>query len=155
MQTKQNRTTHTTSYATSGNLALVPDEAPVFTVIEGGAPRRSTRTTDQRTPLRAEFRQGEARLGVRCAIAFVLVLVTLVGASFISDAVIAAACERSFERIGTESVVVHEGDCLWEIAEAHPVEGRSVNDVIRWIQRTNGLGNGTLYVGQELIVPLS
>ena len=51
--------------------------------------------------------------------------------------------------------MVREGDSLWQIAEAHPVEGRSVADVVQWIQHTNGLNNATLFVGQVLIVPMS
>ena len=155
MQTKQIRTTHSMSYTTAGNLALVPEEAPVFTVIEGGASERAVRRSAQYASRRAERPEVDAGVRVRCFIAFVLVLVTLIGASLITDVVIAQACERSFESVGTESVMVREGDSLWQIAEAHPVEGRSVTDVVQWIQHTNGLNNATLFVGQVLIVPMS
>ena len=155
MQSKQNRTTYHTSYVTSGNLAPVPSNAPVFTVIEGGASKSASQARDRVEERRVQRQAVERRMHVRYFAAFVLVVIAIIGASLLSDSLFSQAYGRAFADVETTSVTVAAGDSLWEIAEAHPVSGRSVRDVMRWIENTNDLSNATLFVGQELIVPIS
>jgi len=51
-------------------------------------------------------------------------------------------------------VVVHEGDTLWSIAaRVHP-RGSLTNTMLA-IERLNHMTDGTVYVGQQLLVPPS
>jgi Tfp pilus assembly protein FimV len=52
------------------------------------------------------------------------------------------------------AVVVHPGDTLWSIAaRVHP-QG-SLTDTMLAIERLNHMPDGTVYVGQQLLVPNS
>jgi hypothetical protein len=55
--------------------------------------------------------------------------------------------------IPATSVVVHDGDSVWSLAEAHPVDGYSTQEVVTWIESHNQLESATIQAGQTLDVP--
>ena len=153
----QHRRSNYTVYATSGNLAIAPTVKPEFTLIEGGLHHnndRVERQTAQRQGRRSlELQNNSMRFKSLFAILFVAV--SLLVASFTSDAIIANHKKQAFASAPTTTITVSSGDCLWTIAESHPVAGVSTRDVSRWIMQNNQLENATIYVGQSLVVPAS
>lgn len=57
--------------------------------------------------------------------------------------------------IQTEYISISEGESLWHIASARPVQGISTQDEVRWIMEQNGLMSSALMPGQVLLVPIS
>lgn len=157
MRSHQNRSTHANTFIVQGNLALSQSYEPRFTVIEGG---RSTEQemTKRHLEKRSERQDAHTRSfseSVMSYLAVLLVALSLLTISCISDAIINANIASSFESVSTASITVKPGDCLLGIAESHPVPGRSAVDVANWIESFNGLDNATIYAGQTLIVPVA
>ncbi|WP_305782749.1 LysM peptidoglycan-binding domain-containing protein [Symbioplanes lichenis] len=83
-----------------------------------------------------------------------VVLLSLFLAAWCSaSAVLWATASRADEvpRPGP-SVVVHEGDSLWSIAE-RVAPGRPASEVVSDIERLNGLSDPLLRPGQSLVLP--
>ncbi|MDO5119484.1 MAG: LysM peptidoglycan-binding domain-containing protein [Coriobacteriales bacterium] len=153
MKTQQYHTTIPNNYLTTGNLALAPVEAPVFTVIEGGYSHKATPDRKAAREQRRARAAEEARMRVYSLVATLVFMCILVTSSMLRNAYDTAARNKAYAEVTTMSITVGPGDSLWEIAEHHPVEGRSVRDVTSWISEINGLSTATLMVGQELLVP--
>lgn len=64
-----------------------------------------------------------------------------------------AAYQQTVDGISYESVSVDAGEGLWQIAESHPVEGLTTQQVSDLISEHNGLATATLQPGQDLEVP--
>lgn len=153
MNTYQNRTRFYNTYPTCGNLALELVKPCEFTVVEGGKQTASQSRQASVRSNRVNERAVQERMSVRMVAALWAVVITLILAWVISDVVCAKAYAKAFDGVPTTQVFVASGDCLWSIAEEHPVEGRSTRDVMTWIKEQNGLTSATLFVGQSLIVP--
>lgn len=156
MKSQYRRSTKTV-YSTSGNLAIVPTEEPVFTLIEGGlhqTDEQAVRKTDRRQVHRSIELQNN-RMYAISIFAMIFVALSLLAASFASDAIIASQQRQAFAAAPTTTITVSEGDCLWTIAECHPVAGVSTRDVSRWIMQNNQLDSAAIFVGQSLVVPAS
>jgi LysM domain len=69
-------------------------------------------------------------------------------------AVLASTVEAAAPSGPPRAVVVHPGDTLWSIAaRVHP--HGSLTDTMLTIERLNHMPDGTVYVGQQLLVPTS
>lgn len=134
--------------AVDGTAALAPQRRrPSLTLIEGG--RRSPR---QRAAARGDLTSRQLLL-VSLVGAFVIAALAL--SSLLSDALARRAVTEALEAAPVESVVVHEGDTLWGIAEERAVAGVSTGDLVSWISAENGLSTGLVAAGQTLVVPVS
>ena len=68
--------------------------------------------------------------------------------------VLASTVEAAAPSVPPRAVVVHPGDTLWSIAaRVHP--RGSLTDTMLTIERLNHMPDGTVYVGQQLLVPSS
>lgn len=130
--------------AIDGNLALVLDDAPAFTVIDGGAMRvpesRASRVQAPRT----------ARVWIVgvlsvAAIAVCVWLASLVASQHAYDAALASAPRTQ--------MTVSSGDTLWSIADEHGIEGLSTQDTVQILRQWNGLSQSSLNPGMTLEVP--
>lgn len=87
-------------------------------------------------------------------------LVIFLGALFVAFAlafVVMGGSSASSETTGgtpaaTERIVVAPGQTLWQIAEAHAVDG-DVRGAVDAIEELNALDSAMLTAGQELFVP--
>lgn len=71
----------------------------------------------------------------------------------LTDVFMARAQKAAFSQVSYETIVVHAGDSLWTIADEHPVDGRTTEEVARYIRDYNDLDSSCLYAGMELSVP--
>lgn len=78
-------------------------------------------------------------------VAFALALVVMDGSSASSESTGGAPA-------ATERIVVAPGQTLWQIAEAHAVNG-DVRGAVDAIEELNALDSAMLTAGQELFVP--
>jgi len=68
--------------------------------------------------------------------------------------VLASTVQAAAPAAPPHAIVVHEGDTLWSIAaRVHP--RGSLTDTMLTIERLNHMPDGTVYVGQQLLVPNS
>ena len=93
------------------------------------------------------------RTRVRLVAMAVAVFVLLGAAWTLSDFTHAVACKNAFEQATYETITVHTGDSLWSIADAHPVAGRTTDEVVRHIRESNGLTSACIQPGMTLMVP--
>jgi LysM repeat protein len=75
-----------------------------------------------------------------------LVAVTVLGSH-------SAATDTPGTPVPTRTVVVHEGDTLWDIASRVAAPGR-VRETVHEIEDLNALTGPALSVGQEIAVPV-
>lgn len=61
----------------------------------------------------------------------------------------------SLSNSATEIVRVHSGDTIWSIAENHPIDNVTTNDVADYIIEINELDGGLIHPGQTICVPAS
>ncbi|MFC0214709.1 LysM peptidoglycan-binding domain-containing protein [Paenibacillus chartarius] len=52
-----------------------------------------------------------------------------------------------------QTVIVEQGDTLWDIAQEHAPKGMDVRSYIERIKRVNQLNGSSLKVGQQLLLP--
>lgn len=96
-------------------------------------------------------RRSTLRLTRRGRVALIiLVVLVAAGIAFWSARAMAAAPESPARPAA--SVVVKPGESLWSIAEAYDA-ARNPRDVIRDIQRLNGLSSSTVWAGRKLVMP--
>jgi hypothetical protein len=131
MQTNACRTISRDAYAVSAYVR------PKFTVIEGGLRRRESRRSDV----------------VAVAAMALVAFAVFAGAWLATNRVAEARVQSAFEATSYETVTVTSGDSLWSIAESHPVEGCSTQEVVRHIREENALESASLSVGTRLTVP--
>lgn len=127
-----------------GNLALDTafDDAPTFTVVQGGRGRARDHSRAVRTaaPL-ASFR-ALALVVATCVLVFSVIPSVLGRVTF----------EHALAGTETQQVIVDSGDSLWSLAERHPVPGMTTGDTVRLMKRWNHLEHAALVPGQELYV---
>ena len=110
--------------------------------------RAQSRPAASERPERLALGQLALSLGVGAALVIALCMTFL---SVSSE--VASRQASALESIPATSVVVHGGDSVWSLAEAHPVDGYSTQEVVTWIESHNQLGSATIQAGQTLDVP--
>ena len=120
-------------------------------LIEGG--RGRSQRDGRRERERANARHGltsaqSLRFMVVCGLAVVALLV----ASMVSDALVAQSVAHALSDAPRESIVVSEGDSLWEIAQER-CGSLDVRDVVSWIIEENSLPGASVDAGSVLVVP--
>ena len=132
---------------TEGSLALASSGSPRLVLIQGGAGRTDRAGRPLPTgplPLR------ESLALVLCGL---LVILSLAAVSSLVSAQAARASAAAISERDELVVMVGEGDTVWEIAEDHPVEGVTTQELVTWISARNGLSGEPLGLGQRLVVP--
>jgi hypothetical protein len=103
------------------------------------------------SPARPGAVRAPIRLTRRGRVVVVGLLVVLVAALV---GVLASNVQAAAPSSPPRAVVVHPGDTLWSIAaRVHP--SGSLTDTMLTIERLNHMTDGTVYVGQQLLVPNS
>lgn len=143
-----------TQYAVCGlpgfdGSAALSLEGRSLVLIEGG--RGCSQREGRRE--RANARHGltpaqSLRFMVVCGLAVVALLV----ASMVSDALVAQSVARALSDAPRESIVVSEGESLWEIAQDR-CGSLDVRDVVSWIIEENSLPGASVDAGSVLVVP--
>ncbi|MDO4436703.1 MAG: LysM peptidoglycan-binding domain-containing protein [Coriobacteriaceae bacterium] len=167
-----------TQMRTYGNLALAPlqQDAPLFTVVEGGLKCGNRSLGTASTPKYADSSVTPKSLGSNvCAapranrrhatysgtrgsrLTYILSLAALLFAcaafSYSIDTVRGAQYDQMVNSANRETIEVSAGESLWSLAEAHPIDGMSAADTVRVIQDWNNLEGGLIRAGMELSVP--
>ncbi|MBP3893310.1 MAG: LysM peptidoglycan-binding domain-containing protein [Atopobiaceae bacterium] len=86
------------------------------------------------------------------ALAIVFILVITFGCVF-TDMRKQSKLEGAFAAAPIETIVVHQGDSLWSIAEEHPVQGCTTSQVEHYIREHNELDSACLMAGMRIEVP--
>ncbi len=155
MKTQLTRTSkQDMTYLTQGNLALAPVAYPTFTVIEGGRTHEPQKTLAQVRADRRAHERAAHQATVRMMFVSIVIACAIIAFSMLTDGMANLSRSRAFSGVQTEEVTVLSGDSLWSIAENHPVQNRSTQEVVNWISEQNDLSNATLFAGQRLIVPM-
>lgn len=132
-------------YPVQGTSALKAERTSSFDVFEGGLQgRMNTQTLPSLSPLQ-RFAAGAALIAA---------IVVLFSASLVRTYSDAAARAAVVQDAAYVEVVVISGQGLWDIAEAHPVQGLSTAELVDHIIEVNELPNATIHSGQHLSVPV-
>ena len=128
--------------ARSYDLSVAPSTTkPQFRVIEGGASHASQAA---RFTARERLVYGVAAVLLMCMLAFTWRL---------SDLRTQHRVQEALANVSYELIVVHPGDTIWDIAQSHPVEGCSTQELARHLRSINNLEDANLTVGMRLNVP--
>ncbi len=115
---------------------------PAASAVQVGRASSSGRVRSTHAPVRLTRRGRLVVAGL--LLAFVAALV----------GVLASTVQAAAPPAPPHAIVVHEGDTLWSIAaRVHP--RGSLTDTMLTIERLNHMPDGTVYVGQQLLVPNS
>lgn len=136
-----------TAGAFDGTAARETCLRPRLVLIEGGsAGARDARATKPASRL--------ALKQYACAFACsAVVVLALCAASLMTDALGVRARAQELSLLPEVTVVVRDGDTLWDIAESLGVDAPT-REVVSWIAERNGV-SASLVVGQPLVVPVS
>ncbi len=118
---------------------------------------RTTRPVCATRPVRTARpapRPGSVRLTRRGRIVLTLLLLGLVLGAFVIFSGQSVATAELGETVPTRTVVVGEGDTLWEIADRVGGEDEDLREVVHQIEKLNSLSGPVLEVGQEIAVPV-
>lgn len=144
------------SYVANAALALEPEEAldqrPRFVLLEGGLANKPSASRAEQAPVPATL---NLRQKAAAALFAILVASLLAFALEATASGAAAAREEAFASMPVETVTVHDGDTLWQIASERVPDGVDARDVVAWIEERNGLDGGLVFAGQELVVPVA
>ncbi len=127
-------------------LSYAPAARANFSVYEGGRSFRGD-SLARRRPSRASILITSLVLSV-----FLAGSIALISGVFASRQ---AAELRAIEAIEWQTVSVAQGDSLWKIAEARPVDGLGTDALVDAIMQRNGMTKGALMAGDDLQVPVS
>ena len=61
--------------------------------------------------------------------------------------------DNALASVSYETVVVHQGDSLWSIAQNHPVPGCTTDQLVHHIRDINGIEDACLSCGMRINVP--
>ena len=81
------------------------------------------------------------------------VILAVVLASALAEPARSVRSLEAIDALPTQTVVVQEGDSLWDIARRCG-EAASSREVVDWIQERNGIEGGLIVPGQRLVVPV-
>ena len=101
---------------------------------------------------RAAAPSGDLRLTRRGRLVDVLVFLTVLLGVLLALGGYSAASDASSPVAPARTVVVQEGDTLWEIA-SRAADGRDVREVVHELEELNALSGPELVEGQRLTVP--
>lgn len=119
-------------------------------LIEGGRARHR-QAPARRAPRRpAVLEAGQA---LRALLAGAAVILAVVLASALAEPARSVRSLEAIDALPTQTVVVQEGDSLWDIARRCG-EAASSREVVDWIQERNGIEGGLIVPGQRLVVPV-
>lgn len=153
--------------ASWGNLALAPSYTS-YRVIEGGqqqrrveAEARAKREREARMSICQEsprLRQQNAAYVRRAMLtlataALVLALISLTW--HFADSLVNQRVQHALQSVTYQTVVVHAGDTLWDIAQHHAVRGCSTQDLVDHIRSINHIQSAYIQAGTQLSVPCS
>jgi LysM repeat protein len=80
--------------------------------------------------------------------------ILLIATSLILSLVLASGLKLDDEKY--IKVTVESGASLWELAEDFSEDHNlSKHEFVAWVERKNGISNGKIYVGEELILPVT
>lgn len=80
--------------------------------------------------------------------------ILLIATSLILSFVLASGLKSDDEKYIT--VTVESGASLWEMAEHFAADHNLSNhEFVAWVERKNGISNGKIFVGEELILPVT
>ena len=142
--------THATLPAFDGTAALSAGPARLV-LLEGGLGRAGRDAArPPRAPRTRPLTRAQEVALVGCA---ALVVFALVLASSVADALLATGVSDRLSELPTSTVVVGQGDTLWEIAEEYKTsEYESIYDYIDDLMAINGLVTDQIQEGQYLTV---
>lgn len=132
-----------TSYHVDGTAALRPEERSYLRLYEGGAGRGRG----------ASLVPVQVQRAALVVLAVTLTILLALGVSAV-DSLREAYATQAIDAAPKEVVSVVNGDSLWSIAEAHPVQGTSTKSVVSWIMAHNDLSAPSLEPGDTLTVPM-
>ena len=124
---------------TVGSLAL--DGKARLRVIEGG----------QGVSRKAASASARSSAPIALCVATMIVAVCLAWLQI--DHMTSVRVARAFAEAPVETVTVMPGDSLWQIAEEHPVQGTTTDQLVNHIIDENGLEDAMLRPGMRLSVP--
>lgn len=141
-----------------GNLALAPDRAPRFTVVEGSSHRKIVASASRQVFAPAVYARSRApQVPNSIFRSYLLGLVGIVVASAILAIFIVGtgdfALKDAVSNTPMQIVEVGAGDSLWQIAESHSAHGLSTAETVELIRVWNDLDSAMLVPGMELAVP--
>ena len=143
------------TYYTSGSEAIQVAPARKLVLIDGGAASpQSPRTYHEQATSRGH-RVLSTSQGILAFCVVIALFVAVFSAALTKDLKLIQARDQTLSALAVEEVIVQPGDSLWQIAEAHPVDGVSTSDVVTYISQTNSLTSANLSVGQVLLVPVA
>ena len=61
--------------------------------------------------------------------------------------------DNALASVSYETIVVHQGDSLWSIAQKHPVPGCTTDQLVHHIRAYNGIEDACLSCGMRINVP--
>jgi hypothetical protein len=80
--------------------------------------------------------------------------ILLIATSLILSLILASGLKLDDEKYIT--VTVESGKSLWEMAEDFSDDHNlSKHEFVAWVERKNGISDGKIYVGEELILPVT
>ena len=71
----------------------------------------------------------------------------------LSDVMTTSRVQHALQDVSYQTIVVHSGDTLWSIAEAHAVHGCTTEELVTHIREINNIQDSCLGVGTRLEVP--
>ncbi len=125
-------------------------------LIHGGADRRADAARDAQESRRASVAPGPAPDGHLTlttrgrAVLVTVAVVCGIGLGFVGGRADAASVPVAME---TDAVVVERGDTLWSFAARVAEPGEDLRDVVREIQRLNGMDSAGLVAGELIQLP--
>lgn len=80
--------------------------------------------------------------------------ILLIATSLILTLIVASGLEFDDEKYIT--ITVQSGETLWKMAEDYSEDHNlSKTEFVAWVEKKNGVSNGKIYAGDELILPVS
>jgi LysM domain len=131
--------------------AAVPQRAALPTRTSTLAPRRGSRATAPAAPAASA---GQLRLTRRGRVVVVLLFLGVLLAVLTAFGANSAATREPGAPLHTRTVVVEQGDTLWDIAASAARPGQ-VREMVHEIEELNAMTGPGLTVGQKVAVPTS
>lgn len=139
-------------YRSAGSLALKPT-VKRFVVLDGGKESSAIETASSRN--KSTNDQIEA-FSVYSLMPLVLIVVSL---AFIASIWIFSAIsqqervESILSRTELSTVTIQQGDTVWSLAKANPVDGLSTSELVSQINKINHLTSKPLQIGEQIKIP--
>lgn len=124
--------------------------------------KRAKTITSNRKPQQAKKRTCVTRAG-KSALAvhntamvkvFSIVLALVMACTWLAvDMHTKQSVDNALASVSYETIVVHQGDSLWSIAQKHPVPGCTTDQLVHHIRAYNGIEDACLSCGMRINVP--